>query len=70
MRRGRWPKKTWPIAAITSLAMDDDLWARVNNSGFALSAYAFTRDPARCGNRRPFLNPVYGGDQQLCAGGG
>lgn len=36
-----------PIAAITSFGDDDDLWARVNNSGFALSAYAFTRDPAR-----------------------
>lgn len=36
-----------PIAAITSFSDSEDLWARVNNSDFALSAYAFTRDPAR-----------------------
>ncbi|ORM65376.1 NAD-dependent succinate-semialdehyde dehydrogenase [Pantoea rodasii] len=36
-----------PIAAITSFTDHEDLWARVNNSSFALSAYAFTRDPAR-----------------------
>ncbi|MDE1188276.1 MAG: NAD-dependent succinate-semialdehyde dehydrogenase [Pantoea sp.] len=36
-----------PIAAITSFNDSEDLWARVNNSSFALSAYAFTRDPAR-----------------------
>lgn len=36
-----------PIAAITSFTDHEDLWARVNNSAYALSAYAFTRDPAR-----------------------
>ncbi|OUH91042.1 aldehyde Dehydrogenase [Klebsiella pneumoniae] len=36
-----------PIAAITSFSDDEDLWQRVNNSEFALSGYAFTRDPAR-----------------------
>lgn len=36
-----------PIAAITSFNDQEDIWSRVNNSGFALSAYAFTRDPAR-----------------------
>lgn len=36
-----------PIAAITSFSNSEDLWSRVNNSEFALSAYAFTRDPAR-----------------------
>ncbi|MBK0097588.1 NAD-dependent succinate-semialdehyde dehydrogenase [Erwinia sp. S63] len=36
-----------PIAAITSFTDHEDLWARVNNSVYALSAYAFTRDPAR-----------------------
>jgi len=36
-----------PIAAITSFSDSEDLWARVNNSDFALSAYAFTRDPGR-----------------------
>lgn len=36
-----------PIAAITSFTDSEDLWRRVNNSDFALSAYAFTRDPAR-----------------------
>jgi len=35
-----------PIAAITSFSNHEDLWQRVNNSDFALSAYAFTRDPA------------------------
>ena len=35
-----------PIAAITSFTNHEDLWARVNNSAYALSAYAFTRDPA------------------------
>lgn len=35
-----------PIAAITSFKETDDLWRRVNGSDFALSAYAFTRDPA------------------------
>ncbi len=46
MRRGRWPKKTLPDCRHHLFGDDDDLWARVNNSGFALSAYAFTRDPA------------------------
>ncbi len=36
-----------PIAAITSFSDSEALWDRVNNSNFALSAYAFTRDPAR-----------------------
>jgi succinate-semialdehyde dehydrogenase/glutarate-semialdehyde dehydrogenase len=36
-----------PIAAITSFTDHEDLWARVNNSAYALSAYAFTRNPAR-----------------------
>lgn len=36
-----------PIAAITSFSDSEDLWHRVNNSEFALAAYAFTRDPAR-----------------------
>lgn len=36
-----------PIAAITSFKDSEDLWARVNNSAYALSAYAFTHDPAR-----------------------
>ncbi|WBV20667.1 NAD-dependent succinate-semialdehyde dehydrogenase [Pantoea piersonii] len=35
-----------PVAAITSFSSHDELWQRVNNSDFALSAYAFTRDPA------------------------
>ncbi|MEN5282394.1 NAD-dependent succinate-semialdehyde dehydrogenase [Serratia marcescens] len=35
-----------PIAAITSFSHHEELWQRVNNSNFALSAYAFTRDPA------------------------
>ena len=35
-----------PVAAITSFSHHDELWQRVNNSDFALSAYAFTRDPA------------------------
>lgn len=34
-----------PIAAITSFSDDEDLWRRVNGSEYALSAYAFTRDP-------------------------
>ncbi|WP_343550971.1 NAD-dependent succinate-semialdehyde dehydrogenase [Pantoea sp.] len=36
-----------PIAAMTSFSDSEDLWRRVNNSDFALSAYAFARDPAR-----------------------
>ncbi|GLR09615.1 NAD-dependent succinate-semialdehyde dehydrogenase [Mixta theicola] len=36
-----------PIAAITSFSSSENLWRRVNSSEFALSAYAFTRDPAR-----------------------
>ncbi|HEJ6939421.1 NAD-dependent succinate-semialdehyde dehydrogenase [Serratia marcescens] len=36
-----------PIAAMTSFRDSDDLWRRVNSSDFALSAYAFTRDPVR-----------------------
>ncbi|QUG75318.1 aldehyde dehydrogenase family protein [Erwinia sp. E602] len=35
-----------PIAAITAFSDTDDLWQRVNGSEYALSAYAFTRDPA------------------------
>lgn len=35
-----------PVAAITSFSSHEELWQRVNNSDFALSAYAFTRDPA------------------------
>ncbi|CAI0802441.1 NAD-dependent succinate-semialdehyde dehydrogenase [Serratia ficaria] len=35
-----------PIAAITAFSDTESLWQRVNNSSFALSAYAFTRDPA------------------------
>jgi succinate-semialdehyde dehydrogenase/glutarate-semialdehyde dehydrogenase len=34
-----------PVAAITRFTTQDDLWSRVNDSEFALSAYAFTRDP-------------------------
>ncbi len=35
-----------PVAAITSFRDAEELWNRVNGSSFALSAYAFTRDPA------------------------
>lgn len=36
-----------PIAAITPFTDTEPLWERVNNSEFALAAYAFTRNPAR-----------------------
>lgn len=36
-----------PIAAITTFKDEDEVIARVNQSDFALSAYAFTRDAAR-----------------------
>ncbi len=39
-----------PIAAITTFSDEDTLWPRVNNCDFALSAYAFTRDPVRIRN--------------------
>jgi succinate-semialdehyde dehydrogenase/glutarate-semialdehyde dehydrogenase len=36
-----------PIAAITRFASEDEVLARANASDMGLSAYAFTRDPAR-----------------------
>jgi succinate-semialdehyde dehydrogenase/glutarate-semialdehyde dehydrogenase len=36
-----------PIAAITSFRDEDEVLARANASSMGLSAYAFTRDPAR-----------------------
>ena len=36
-----------PIAAITSFADKEDVYARANAGEFGLSAYVFTRDPAR-----------------------
>ncbi len=36
-----------PIAAITPFASDDEVYARANDSVYGLSAYAFTRSPAR-----------------------
>jgi succinate-semialdehyde dehydrogenase/glutarate-semialdehyde dehydrogenase len=36
-----------PIAAITSFAANEDVFARANRGDYALAAYAFTRNPAR-----------------------
>ena len=36
-----------PIAAITPFGSDDEVYARANDSIYGLSAYAFTRSPAR-----------------------
>lgn len=36
-----------PVAAITRFADEDEVFARANASDMGLSAYAFTRDPAR-----------------------
>jgi succinate-semialdehyde dehydrogenase/glutarate-semialdehyde dehydrogenase len=36
-----------PVAAITRFENADDVYARANSGSFGLSAYVFTRDPAR-----------------------